>query len=376
MLHLPRHPGERPVPSPEIIAKVTARAEADPDWGGEDFTWDHWRGLPREFFQDLTQEERVVLAYSDFFHSHLLDLIQEEEPLFRRIRQSVWFYGRENWNTIVDAYEKIMTFSFNEPGFRTEIDYLWSTVQGYGSSQHCLGRWLDGTLAFHLYKGDELVAILGFSVCDKGLLIQQAQATSKRGGRGLFGQRSLLEVRVQKMAWHFDMPVWIVDGKDQAKYLNHVHPKNTSPMTVGDLFRIAELYDRDIPGFFRTGETYTPGSMSNTGARTHHRLFPLGLNADEQKVFKGLTKTMQEKVLYIAEYNRLSSGLVAALLITAKFLFRWKWCASITREDMKGWHLLAETALRMLDFDVSLERALRTLQAACEPTIERASKKM
>jgi len=252
-----------------MIKRVVARAAAEIEQScGEWFEWDkHWRGLSPEAFEVLTPEEQVTVWFSKYVQSPLGDHLQKTglTQLLEKVRLCLWYHGTEDgWNPLVEAYTKICTFEFDEPGFTVEIDYPWA-LQGYGSGVKC-ANWLDGGLAYLLFYKGEHVACLGFSVSKQGLLIQQAQATRKQGNRWMYRLTGrLLDVMVDKLERHFNCPTWIIDGASQGKYLRQVHPKKI-PFPEEELARIEATYNAPVQGFVRTGETY------EVDYRVYHRI--------------------------------------------------------------------------------------------------------
>lgn len=248
----------RAKPPEHVARRVMKRAHQEilECWGSLDcFKWERdWTRLDAEYFDVLTLAEQVQLVHSAVTCSALDRHLSEIPPtrLIDRVRSCLWQYGccSSDWKLLRRTYIKLMTFDFGEPDFTTAIDYPW-TWMGRGTGE-LYDRWIDGGLAYVLHYKGKPVAILGFSMSSKGLLIQQAQACNKTGNRWMYRLPGrLLDVMVDKLQRHFKCPIWIVDGVSQGQYLREVHTRETK-FPQEEEARIAAMYDAPIRGFRRT----------------------------------------------------------------------------------------------------------------------------
>lgn len=163
--------------------------------------------------------------YSDsYFFTEKVRREIEDFPRFRiiqKIQSSFWRWGNNNdastWNTMVDVYEQIRTFSIPLEGFEVSVD--WTTGFNPKGFSESLRLYLDGVFGFFVhYKGQHVMTI-GFSFTNAGeLLLNQIQLVRHKGNRFLYSLPShYIEWVTGLMTAHFQgRKIFIVDGKSLA----------------------------------------------------------------------------------------------------------------------------------------------------------------
>lgn len=113
-----------------------------------------------------------------------------EYRIFEKIRSSLWRWGcvdiREEWNTLVDAYNGIRNFSFGLPDFAVTLTHTTGCNE-CGRSEHDSELFLDGVFGFMVHYRGEHVMTLGFTFAKgRKLCLTQVQMKKEKGNRFLF----------------------------------------------------------------------------------------------------------------------------------------------------------------------------------------------
>src|SRR3989344_1326640 len=156
--------------------------------------FEHCSKLPQEFYESCTFEELCKIYGSSLFQlgRPQYELFENnfEYALIRKIKSSIWRWGTgacgEEWNTLVDAYNGIRSFSFGLPEFEVTLTY----TTGYnecGFTEFERGVFLDGVFGFMVYYRGLHVMTIGFSIAQgRKLLLTQVQMNKEKGNRFLY----------------------------------------------------------------------------------------------------------------------------------------------------------------------------------------------
>lgn len=152
------------------------------------------RELPlRSLLEEFSFNELARINYDDpFFFCEKITRFIGRSPQFRllqKIKSSFCEWGSNNdhttWNTAIDVYEQIRTFSIPLADFEVSVDWTIGHHPRGNSEKHHV--YLDGVFAYYVrYRGVHVLTI-GFSFTDKGeLLLQQVQLVKNKGNRFLY----------------------------------------------------------------------------------------------------------------------------------------------------------------------------------------------
>lgn len=158
--------------------------------------------------------ELISLYFSHFLYSYDNDIkawYENESPhvwLANKIMLSSWhWHGKAGWNTIVDAYNLMSTFSFGE-----DFEVFLDTSTHYNNKGYskCTRTFLDAELAFIITHREEHVLTIGFNVVEgysdkkRRFQVRQIQCKKRTGNRWMFKLKTdLTSYVMRRIASHF-----------------------------------------------------------------------------------------------------------------------------------------------------------------------------
>ncbi len=193
---------------------------------------------PLRMLEKFTFDELCKLRYSSsiMMHDSVRKLFKTDAQyeVVRKISSSMWRWGMNSgiWNEVVTAYNNLRGFTINLPDFEIRLDYTtWYNECGY-SKYSC--TFLDGVFAYLVYYKQKHVMTIGFSIIGgKGVLIQQAQSTQRKGNRFLYKlPTNRMEFVVDLFMQHFpDYKLYMVDGSELADQSLNSYRRELSRLT-------------------------------------------------------------------------------------------------------------------------------------------------
>jgi hypothetical protein len=207
----------------------------------------------RRFSSDLRKR------FDPFFSE--TDAVPFDRFIFK-ISNSQWRWGMYDgdWNTLVEAYDRIRGFDFGIDGFQTNL--AWTTgcnEKGYSNWQ---GReqkrvYLDGVFGFMVYYKGEHVLTIGFSVAkERRILINQIQLAKKTGNRWLYKlPQKHFEYVVDRMMKTFGdyFAVYLADGSWLAAAIKRSYGNSEIIPSDEVLAHVAKVYSVRMNGYKRQG---------------------------------------------------------------------------------------------------------------------------
>ncbi len=279
----PTHIPDDVLPSRTIerFCERTAAVFVDPDdvpKGNDIFSEVH--SYPTEYYDQFSITEIVKMKASTIFmfRSRELQRRFDEVPeyrIFEKIRSSLWRWGssdiREEWNTLVDAYNGIKHFSFGVSDFEVTLTHTTGSNE-CGRSEHDRNLFLDGVFGFMVYYRSEHVMTLGCTFAKgRKIFLTQVQMKKEKGNRFLYKLPApCIEYALSLLAKHFPMfELYIIEGASAAKkYLAQYHTllHNTLEGQKRNEWRIAE-HEKER----RSGKSFTKDQLRSHEWELKHR---------------------------------------------------------------------------------------------------------
>lgn len=171
------------------------------------------------------------------------------------------------WNSAVDAYEKMRNFTFGLPGFTYHLDFTATTLcVGYSQARRV---FLDGSFGILVhYKGRHVMTVAFDLLPDKSGIIQpilrQVQLVEKSGNRFLysFGCHYFEFVCSAFCRSFADLPTLTTSGADVVKRVvagYSQHPAERAVFLRDEAPRVKALYDRRFKSLIRRGRKVKDG---------------------------------------------------------------------------------------------------------------------
>lgn len=309
----PAHIPEGILPT-RTIANFKERLEefVDPeDMRSGDDLYTDVHSFPIECYDAFAIPEVVKMKASTIFMFSNRELRRrfDEEPeyrIFEKIRSSLWRWGsgdiRDEWNTLVDAYNGIRNFSFELPDFEVTLTHTTGSNE-CGRSEHDYELFLDGVFGFMVHYRGEHVMTIGFTFAKgRKLCLTQVQMKKEKGNRFLFKlPTSAVEYALALLAKYFPtFTLHIIEGASAVeKYLGQYRNllEQTLERQLSSERRIAE-YEQER----RAGKCFTNYELCAHGRELEHRAELVGEIAWVRKRILGLENEIGARIRAI--YDR------------------------------------------------------------------------
>jgi hypothetical protein len=177
--------------------------------------------------------------------------------VFWKVHHSILQWGA--WDTA--TYEKTMDYylKLKELDFGSEFEVMLDHSRYFnmrGTSKYTLHMekpvWIDGVFGLMVHHKGKHVLTVGFSFCEKGVLIQQIQLRMEKGNRWLFKlPRPLVEYTLHQMMKVFP-DVWLIDGASAVGAVRYNYRNKAEFDAKGAAARIQTLYSKPLEGLLRT----------------------------------------------------------------------------------------------------------------------------